>query len=607
MRDRKRHWVFVVLVAVGLAAIIACVPTSPPDLSDIGSDGSTIGSDETVIDDSVVADELIVAAQPGADSNDLQALFLEYGVTVLDEIEPLSAYLLDVQPRQRGSVMSSLESSPLIEEVLDNRWYETQATPNDTLYAGQWHLTAIGMPGAWDFTTGSDRILIAVLDTGIDVGHADLIDKLRSGGNTFSGGVSSQDVKGHGTAVAGIIGASSNNNQGVASVAWVNPLLPVRVTDDQGRATSWAIAAGISLAINEGAKVINISFAPLNNDQIVLRQARRAWLAGSLVVIASGNTGVEDLEGGSGSALFVGAVDRNDQLCPFSTHGPWVDLVAPGIAIYSTKLGNDYSASSGTSFAAPIVSGVAALIYSLQPELRPITVTQLLQGTAVDLGPAGYDNSYGAGRVDAETAVRYAKYMVEQADETPPAIAIVTPTSGATLSERTKIEVAASDNIDVAEVSIYVDHLVRASDPIYPYAFVIDPAKFAAGRHEIKAVASDTSGNSAEQTIVLYMGGTGDTGIPSVTILSPAEATSVRNTVTVLADVSDVEGLSRVEVFVDYAVVSTIPLSGVESRIAYNWNTSISSVTAGSHTLTVRVYDTADNKASDSVHVTVVK
>jgi len=600
MRDRTFHWVIVILAAGGLAVVAGCLPAMPSELPGPGTD-------ETVVDDSVVADELIVAARPGAGPNDLQALFDDSGATVRAEIEPLSAYLLGVEPALRGSVAASLEASSLIEDVLDNHWYDTQTTPNDLLYASQWHLATIGAPAAWDFTTGSDQVLVAVLDSGVDARHDDLSAKLRPGANTFIGGSNSLDVKGHGTSVAGIIGASANNHLGVTPIAWENPILPVRVTDDRGRATSWAIASGIGLAITEGARVINISFAPLHNDDIVLRQARRAWLSGALVVIASGNTGEEVLEGGSDSAIFVGAVDRTDQRSRFSTYGPWLDLVAPGVGIYSTKLGNGYGSVSGTSFAAPVVSGVAALIWSLRPDLRPITVEQLLKGTAKDLGPAGFDNSYGAGRVDAGAALRYANYMAEQADETPPAIAIVTPANQATLNTETLIEVAASDNIDVADVTIFIDNLVQGSDPIFPYAFVLGPHKYASGRHELKAVATDTSGNSAEQTIVLFFAGAADTVRPTVAILSPTEGATVRNVVTVLADVSDTQGLSRVEVLVDNEVVSTIPLTGNESRIAYNWNPLSEDMAAGSHTLAVRVYDTSDNTTTDSVHVTVIK
>jgi subtilisin family serine protease len=557
-------------------------------------------------DQTVVAGELIILANPGASETDVEELSESAGAEIRGTAKDLAAYLIGFQPDLRDGVRESLLASPLIEDVLDNRWLTAEAHPDDSLYDRQWHFAAINAPSAWSASTGSEEHLIAVLDSGVDVEHVDLSERIRSGGDTFRGGSAWDDLHGHGTSVAGILGSDSHNREGVAAVSWRNPVLPIRVTDEQGRATSWSIASGIGLAVKEGAKVINISFAPLHDSTIVLRHARLAWLSGSLVVVAAGNSGLEVEEGGSKWALFVAATDDGDELALFSTRGSFVDLVAPGMAIYTTRLGGGYAPVSGTSFSAPLVSGVAALIWSVNPSLSPATVKSILLTSARDLGAKGKDDRYGAGLVDAGAALQKTSDVLERSDETAPETAITEPDNGARLAESTLVKVSASDDTDVAEVVLLLDDTPLGSDLFPPHHFILNPVNYEEGEHILEARVTDTSGNSASHSISVSFAGSTDSIPPTVEILSPSAGAQVRGTVTLLAKATDNSRLDSAEVLLDGEVIDVIPvLTGTESQIAYNWSPSKQAVDSGSHVLAVRVFDRAGNSMDAGVRVDV--
>lgn len=581
--------------------LLQCSPQSP--LLPPGTDGNTDTNGDGT---QTVPDELIVAARPGANAVELAELFNQNNAVVRNEVAELSLYQLGVNPSQRDSIATALSGSPLVEEVADNNYYDIQLVPNDPLYSSEWHLSTIQAPGAWDVTTGNSTIVIAVVDTGVESTHQDLAGKLRNGINLYDNTGDTADPNGHGTAVAGIIGASSNNQRGIASVTWNNPILPIRVTDTSGRTTSWLLASAIRTAVSEKAKVINLSFAPLHDDTTVRRHAQQAWLAGSLVVIATGNSNQLITSGGSDYALFVGATDANNARASFSNYGDFVSLVAPGVNVFTTARNNGYGTISGTSFAAPIVSATAGLIWSVNPNLRPGTVMTILTSTAKDLGQAGKDSTYGYGLVDAQAAVKKAAAIVEAKDTTPPDVIIQAPASQSTISNPAQITVWAADLFGVAEVLLMVDGYPLASDVTIPYAFVITPARFSSGQHTITARATDTSGNSKDSSITLNFANAPDTQKPSVSFVSPTDGSTVAGVVTLRAYAYDDRGLSSADILVDNTVISTIPLiSDVQSNIAYNWNTA--AFTAGTHTLTITIKDVSGNTASASIRLIVVK
>lgn len=551
-------------------------------------------------------DELLVQPFPGADPQALKTLYAGAGATVIDEMADIDLTVLRVPAGKLRETAGKLADSGLLETFQKNYQYSTQAAPNDPIYSRETHLPQIHAEQAWDLSVGSADIVIGIVDTGVDPDHPDLVDKIIDGWNVYDGNARFDDVLGHGTEVAGIAAAASNNAVGVASVAWESPILAVRVGNESGLSSSQNIAAGILWAAGHGAKVINVSFAPLWSDRVVKAAAQQAFHRGSLVVIAAGNAGGMNSAVGFDEAIFVGAVTTDNQIASFSDRGPFVDVVAPGTEIRSTTFDGDYGMANGTSFAAPIVSGVAALAWAVNPELRPITIGEAIVGSVVDLGATGKDTTFGNGAVDAAAAVAAAKAAFEPADTTTPSVKVSMPVTGQSLSGKATAAVTATDRYGVADVVLSVDGVPFATDTRSPYSFVIDTTAFSAGSHELAFVATDSSGNaSPPQTVRVSFSGvstaaTGRAG--TIRFISPADGSSVTGNVTIKAGVADTDGLSLIEWFVDGESVFVAPLSGASSGVSYLWRTASSA--AGSHSITVAITDTAGNQTRGSLSLT---
>ncbi len=240
--------------------------------------------------------------------------------------------------------------------------------------------------GAWVFERGSHEVVVAILDSGIDLEHEDLKDNLwRSsasadfthGYNSFNPSLPPQDDNGHGTHVAGTIGAVGDNGLGLVGVSWKVSLMAIKILDRNGDGDLAGIVAGIDWAIANGAQVLNASWGGPGRSSILEAALKRASEQGILVVAAAGNDGLNNDTHPSYPAnynlpniLSVAASDYRDELAPFSNYGKnRVHLAAPGVAIYSTLPGNQYGTSSGTSMAAPHVSGTAALLFARHPSI----------------------------------------------------------------------------------------------------------------------------------------------------------------------------------------------------------------------------------------------
>jgi thermitase len=209
-------------------------------------------------------------------------------------------------------------------------------------------------------------VLVAVLDTGIDEGHKDLAGKVVADID-FVADASTADLYGHGTPIAGIIAADSDSSSGVAGLAPESRLLNVKVADDCGRARDTDIAEGIIWAVENGARVINISIELDNSTPCLEEAVDYAWNNGALVVAAAGNDGNSQpvYPAAYKSCLSVTAIRESGDLAPLANYGDWVDLAAPGFDIYTTLPDNKFGLKHGTSFAAAYVSGLAALLFPL--------------------------------------------------------------------------------------------------------------------------------------------------------------------------------------------------------------------------------------------------
>ncbi len=301
--------------------------------------------------------------------------------------------------------------------------------------------------------------------------------------------------------------------------------------------------------------------------------------------------------------ISVSATGSSDTRASWSTWGPYVDVAAPGVGIWSTNNGGGYSSVSGTSFSSPLTAGVIALMISANPSLAPSQVERFLKSTAADLGTAGYDQYYGYGRVNAASAVQAEPAQAQVSDTQPPTVAIASPTGG-TVSAIVPVNVAASDNIGVTRVDLLVNGAPLASDTTSPYGFSWDSTKVADGTATLVARAYDAAGNSSNSTAVsitvanTVIATVADTTLPTVTINNPANGSKVAGVTTITASSTDNVGVRSLSLSVDGVVVA----SGNVSSTSYKWNTRKAS--GGTHTIGATATDLAGNKATKTIQVT---
>lgn len=292
------------------------------------------------------------------------------------------------------------------------------ASPDDPLYPAQYTPVITGAAKVWPTQKGSAEVVVAVIDSGIDGTHPEFEGRLLPGYD-FSektpvpGG--DRDGYGHGTHVAGIIGARQDNGLGVTGIAPGCKLLPVRIFNNSGHTTDGASTAAIIWAVDHGAKVINASWGSPSDSEAGRAAVKYAQDHDVVLVAAVGNTGKEwdpSYPAAWPGVVAVAASNDQDGWASFSTWGDWITLAAPGEGILSTyplSKGNGYRIMSGTSMAAPAVTGVAALVRSQHPELSQAQVIERLYATAKDTVMTGKDKYVGNGRVDAARAVLEAR------------------------------------------------------------------------------------------------------------------------------------------------------------------------------------------------------
>lgn len=365
----------------------------------------------------------------------------DYPLTSKGSIEGLGVLWLGVPAGRELEIVQRLQDDPRVEWAEPNYLRDVMRVPNDQLYQQfQWNLRKMQTDQAWDITTGSSEVMVAVLDTGVDSSHPDLAGKLVAGYDFLNDDPDPADDSGHGTHNAGVIGAASNNGTGVAGVSWGTRIMPIKVLNSSGVGPDAVIARGITYAVDQGAQIVNMSFGSSTSSQLLAQAVRYAHDKGALLVAAAGNTAKLDnaviYPAAYEQVLAVAATDEEDKVGDFSQHHPYVGISAPGVRIVSTFWRGSgyggYVSASGTSAAAPHVSGVAALIRSVNPDLTSGQIQRILQETADDLGASGKDPYYGTGRVNAYKAVLAAKPAAVPPTPATPARAPSTPAPVAT-------------------------------------------------------------------------------------------------------------------------------------------------------------------------------
>lgn len=289
-------------------------------------------------------------------------------------------------------------------------------SPNDPDFSDEtmsYGLRQIDALDAWNIVTGSQQIVIAVIDSGINAKHPEFAGRLVPGYDFTDKDSQPEDISGHGTHVAGIIAAALDNRQGIAGVCPNCRLMPIKVLDKYNVGTWSLLAQGILFAADHGARIINISVGAAIPSQTVQSAISYAIETGAVIVAAAGNNDSDQpfYPAAYDGVIAVGATTRNDKRWEKSDYGSYIDLVAPGDVIYSTynnlhNIYHGYTYMSGTSMAAPFVSGVAGLLLSVAPKLSADDVTQALILGVDDLGRPGKDKQFGYGRVNALKSLR---------------------------------------------------------------------------------------------------------------------------------------------------------------------------------------------------------
>jgi len=351
----------------------------------------------------------------------------------------IDVYQADAADAERA--LAALRRDPAVEVAERNRPLRLLSAPNDPRLGDQWNMRQIQAPEAWDIGTGGGDVTVAVLDSGIDPSHPDLTGRVIAGRNVRERTANTRDDIGHGTHVAGVIGALGNNGVGVAGLSWGVRLMPIKITDRFGDASILGAAEGIRWATDNGARIINLSFGGLDDSQTVRLAVRDARSRGVILTAAAGNCGELSSYQSEGcdtlnppifpaaldEVIAVGALDATGQIAPYSETGDYVRLTAPGGAGGSQRSNpRDYILSTwppglvspidqtgfnyevGTSMAAPHVAGTAALVWSTNPTLSRDEVEAILFETADDLGAPGRDDRYGYGRINALRAAQRA-------------------------------------------------------------------------------------------------------------------------------------------------------------------------------------------------------
>ena len=365
-------------------------------------------------------------------------------------IDAAGSRVIQVPPDKLKEILAGLRSDPDIASAEPNYYVKassTNAYPNDPLFPGQANLTAVQVPAAWT-SLGMDGlpaqpgapVLVAVVDSGVDIAHEDLAAHIWSnpGETNCSDGidddhngyiddcngwnftarnkiVTDDTADGHGTGMAGIIGAVTNNTPppptgiGIAGIAPNAQILPVKVLLSNGVGThSWA-AEGIIYAAKMGARVIYLGFASPVDSDILKNAIAFAVSKGAIIVAPAGNDNhatIDNYPASYPGVISVGAVDNSSALAGFSTYSTHISLVAPGVNILTTFPGNLYKSISGTSPAAAHVAGVAVMLAGQTRFLnQPALLTTALLGSALDLGAAGRDSIYGFGLLRANNAL----------------------------------------------------------------------------------------------------------------------------------------------------------------------------------------------------------
>jgi thermitase len=509
-----------------------------------------------------VSDELLIQVKAGVAREKIAEVLKGHGASIEQEIPQIRMKKIKLPAHALEKVKEVLSRDPHIEFVEENYLAEGSAIPSDVYYSSQWHLPMISAPEAWDISTGSNDEAIAIIDSGVDATHPDLSNKLLSGYNFLGENTDTRDVLGHGTAVAGAAAAQSNNLDGIAGVAWQNPIMPLVVLNSNNYATYYNIARAVIYAADRAVRVINISIGGTSPSSTLQNAVNYAWDRGAILFASAMNnaTSTPYYPAACTNVMAISATTSSDTRAGWSNYGNWVALSAPGESILTTSNGGGYGPRSGTSFSSPIVAGVAGLIFSANPSLINQDVADILMENSDDLGVTGFDPYFGFGRVNAYrsllAAIDSGAAALPPEDTTAPSVAITYPSNESTVRGGLTISVSATDDVGVSEVALYVNGSLYATANSSPYNFFWDTTLSSNGTYDIVAVASDLSRNAGQsESVRVYV--SNDTTAPSVAITYPSNESTVKGGLTISVSATDDVGVSAVALYVNGSLYAT--------------------------------------------------
>jgi len=343
---------------------------------------------------------MIVVFKEGTSKTKKSEVGNKYGLEKIRGLELINGQSVYIDSRKIADLMQD-ENIELVEK--DNmakalaKPSKPATSPSQKL---PWGIERVNSNDVWDVATGSG-VNVAVVDTGVDRTHPDLVANLRGGANFVATVRSYNDDNGHGTHVAGII-AAADNTIGVVGVAPKANIYAVKVLNKSGTGYISDIIAGIQWSVDNGMDIVNMSLGSNYPSDAFESAINAASNAGVIIVAAAGNDSSSvDYPAAYEKAIAVSATDINDSLASFSSRGEQIDVAAPGVSIYSTYKGGAYATMSGTSMATPHVSGIIALMLQREPGLTLGEIRQQFETGCVDLGTDGKDPYFGYGLVDS--------------------------------------------------------------------------------------------------------------------------------------------------------------------------------------------------------------
>jgi thermitase len=349
----------------------------------------------------VVPGQLLVKFLPASTAQDITAAERVVGARFSRAIEAIGVRVLRVPESRTDQVLDALRHNASVEFAEPDFTARGVLAPNDPLWPSQWGPTQVNAATVWDKGTGAQRLVVALIDSGIKASHPDLVGRIVPGWDFVNGDADPTDDLGHGTSVTGVATATGNNASGIAGMCWKCSIMPVKVLNSSNWGSWSDVSSAITWAVDHGARVLNMSIVGASRSATLESAVRYATDKGAVVIAAAGNTGDTSVRypAAIDGVLGVAASSSADQRYIWSTYGSWVDVAAPGCNLTTTMSGA-YGWFCGTSSATPLVSGIAALLAVSRPDATNSQITAAITDSAVGVG-----SWVRYGRVDAAAAL----------------------------------------------------------------------------------------------------------------------------------------------------------------------------------------------------------